>query len=54
MFFGRTHAVFCRPLGLVTGSNALNLTLNACLAGVPSDTLKMSPVNQSLFSFISP
>ena len=37
---------FCRPLGLVTGFNAIS---NACLAGVPSDSLKMCPVNLRLF-----
>ena len=37
---------FCRPLGLVAGFNAI---CNACLAGVPSGSLKMCPVNLSLF-----
>ena len=36
---------FC-PLGLVTD---LNTICNACLAGVPSGSLKMCPVNLSLF-----
>ena len=38
--------VFCRPLGLVTGLKAI---CNACLAGVPSGSLKMCPVKLSLF-----
>ena len=42
VFIDCIHVVFCRPLGLVAGSNA-------CLAGVPSGSLKMCPVNLSLF-----
>ena len=34
--------VFCRPPGF-------NAICNACLAGVPSGSLKMCPVNLSLF-----
>ena len=49
MFVDCIHVVFCRPLGLVTGFNAI---CNACLAGVPSGSLKMCPVNLSLFRFI--
>ena len=40
------HVVFYRPLGLVAGFNAI---CNACLAGVPSASLKMCSVNLSLF-----
>ena len=40
------HVDFCRPLGLVAGFNAI---CNACLAGVPSGSLKICPVNLSLF-----
>ena len=43
------HMVFCRPLGILAGFNAI---WNDCLAGVPSCSLKMCPVNQSLFWFI--
>ena len=39
------HVVFCRPLGLVTGFNAI---CNACLTGVLSGSLKICPVNLSL------
>ena len=46
MFVDCIHVVFCRPLGLVTGFNAI---YNACLAGVPSGSLKMCQVNLSLF-----
>ena len=46
MFVDYIHVVFCHPLGLVTGSNAI---CNACLAGVPSGSLKMCAVNLSLF-----
>ena len=44
------HVVFCRPLGRVTGFNAV---CNACLTGVPSGSLKMCLVNASLFRCIS-
>ena len=40
------HVVFCRPLCLVADFNAI---FNACLTGVPSGSLKMCPVNLSLF-----
>ena len=46
MFLYCIHVVFCRPLGLVAGLNAI---CNACLAGDPSGSLKMWPVNLSLF-----
>ena len=46
VFVDCIHVVFCRPLGLVAGFNAI---CNACLAGVPSGSLKMCPVNLSLF-----
>ena len=46
VFVDCIHVVFCRPLVLVAGFNAI---CNACLAGVPSGSLKMCPVNQSLF-----
>ena len=46
MFVDCIHVFFCRPLGLVTGFNAI---LNACLAGVPSGSLKMCQVKLSLF-----
>ena len=46
MFVDCIHVVFCRPLALVTGFNAI---CNACLAGVPSGRLKMCPVNLTLF-----
>ena len=46
VFVNCVHVVFCRPLGLVAGVNAI---CNACLAGVPSGYLKMCPVNLSLF-----
>ena len=46
MFVDCIHVVFCRPLGLVTGFNEI---CNACLAVVPSGSLKMCPVNLSLF-----
>ena len=45
VFVDCIHVAFCRPLGLVTGFNAI---CNACLAGVPSGGLKMCPVNLSL------
>ena len=41
MFVDCIHVVFCRPLGLVAGFNAI---CNACLAEVPSGSLKMCPV----------
>ena len=40
------HVAFCRPLGLVTSFNAI---CNACLAGVPSSSLRMCQINLSLF-----
>ena len=46
VFVDCIHVFFCRALGLVTGFNAI---CNACLAGVPSGSLKMCPVNLSLF-----
>ena len=46
VFVDCIHVIFCRPLGLVAGFNAI---CNACLAGVPSGSLKMCPVNLSLF-----
>ena len=46
VFVDCIHVVFCRPLGLVTGFNEI---CNACLAVVPSGSLKMCPVNLSLF-----
>ena len=46
MFVDCIHVFFCRPLGLVAGFNAI---CNACLAGVPSGSRKMCPVNLSLF-----
>ena len=46
MFVDCIHVVFCHPLGLVTGFNAI---CNACLAGVPSGGLKMCPLNSCLF-----
>ena len=49
MFVDCIHVVFCRPLGLVAGFNAI---CNACLSGVPSGSLKMCPVNLSLFGKI--
>ena len=49
MFVDCIHVIFCRPLGLVAGFNAI---CNACLVGVPSGSLKMCPVNLSLFLFI--
>ena len=49
MFVDCIHVVFCRRLGLVAGFNAI---CNACLAGVPSGSLKMCPVNLSMFRFI--
>ena len=45
VFVDCIHVVFCRSLGLVTGFNAI---CNACLAEVPSGSLKMCPVNLSL------
>ena len=36
-FVNCIHVFLCRPLGLVTGFNAI---CNACLAGVPSGSLK--------------
>ena len=41
VFVDCVNVVFCRPLGLVTGFNAI---CTACLAGVPSSSLKMPPV----------
>ena len=49
MFVDCIHVVFCRPLGLVAGFNAI---CNACLAGVPSGSLKMCPVYFVLYCFI--
>ena len=46
VFVDFINVVFCRPLGLVTGFNAI---CNDCLAGVPSSSLKMCPVNLSQF-----
>ena len=46
VFVDCIHVIFCRPLGLVAGFNAI---CNACLAGVPSGSLKMCSVNLSLF-----
>ena len=46
VFVDFIHVVFCRPLGLVAGFKAI---CNACLAGVPSGSLKMCPINLSLF-----
>ena len=46
MFVDCIHVVFFRRLGLVTGFNAI---CNACLSGVPSGSLKMGPLNQSMF-----
>ena len=46
VFVDCIHVASCRPLGLVTGFNAI---FNACLAGVPSGSPKMCPVNLSLF-----
>ena len=46
VFVDCIHVVFCRPLGLVTDFNAI---CNACMAGVTSGSLKMCPVNLSLF-----
>ena len=46
MFVDCIHVVSCRPLGHVAGFNAIR---NACLAGVLSGSLKMCPVNLSLF-----
>ena len=46
MFVDCIHVVFCRPLGFVAGLNAI---CNAFLAGVPTGSLKMRPVNLSLF-----
>ena len=51
MFVDCIYVVFCRPLDLVTDFNAI---FNACLAGVPSGSLKMCQINLSLFYFISP
>ena len=49
MFVDCVHVVFCRPLGLVAGFNAI---CNACLAGVPSGSLSKSKF--VLIYFISP
>ena len=46
MFVDCIHVIFCHPLCYVTGFNAI---CNACLAGVPSGSLKMCLVNLSLF-----
>ena len=46
VFVDCIHVVFCRPLGLVTGFNTI---CNACLAGIPSGSIKMCPENLSLF-----
>ena len=46
MFVDCIHVIFCRHLGLVAGFNAI---CNAFLAGVSSGSLKMCPVNLSLF-----
>ena len=45
VFVDCIHMVFCRPLGLVAGFNAI---CNACLARVSFGSLKMCPVNLSL------
>ena len=45
VFVDCIHVVFCLPLGLVAGFSAIS---NACLAGVPSSSLNMSPVSLSL------
>ena len=39
MFVDFIHVVFCCPLELVAGFNAI---CNACLAGVPSGSLNLS------------
>ena len=46
VFVDCIHVIFRRPLGVATG---LNEICNACLAGVPSRSPKMCPVNLSLF-----
>ena len=46
MFVDCIHVFFCRPLGHVSGFDAICIT---CLAGVPSGSLEMRPVNLSLF-----
>ena len=51
LFVDCIHVVFCHPHGLVTGFNAI---CNACLAGVPSGSLKMCPVNPRLFYLFFP
>ena len=48
MFVNCIHVFFCRVLGLVTGFNAI---CNACLAGVPSGSLK-NVSSKSKFVFI--
>ena len=45
MFVDCILVVICHPLGLVSGFNAI---CNACLAGVPSGSLKMCPVDLSV------
>ena len=49
VFVDCIHVVFCRPLGLVAGFNAICF---ACLAGIPSGSLEMWPANLSLLWFI--
>ena len=49
MFVDCIHVFYCRPLGLVAGCNAI---FNACLAGDPSGSPKMCPVNLSFLKFI--
>ena len=46
MFVDCIHVAFYRRHGLVTGFNAI---FNACLAGFPSGSLEICPVNLSLF-----
>ena len=46
MFLDFIHVIFFRPLGIVAGFNAI---CNAYLAGVPTGSLKMCPLNLSLF-----
>ena len=45
VFVNSIHVIFCRPLGLVVGSNAI---CNACLAGVLSGSLEICQVSLSL------
>ena len=46
MFVDCIHVVFCHYLSLVAGFNAICIV---CLAGVPSSSLEMCPVNLCLF-----